>query len=281
MLRPSGVSKRQSESESRAAAFAKATAGEPSPESRAPTGSSIWHTIAIASRLNSEYPYGFVLRSSSGKLPSGAICPGTSTVLKRSRQNAVRSCSPGVARELGDLRHPACSVVVLRVAFGLAVLVGRHPREVLLEPLARSLTHLRSERTGVLEHRDRARDLDEVQRIDDADTTPGHAPLDGLCVAAGAGSSWCRSSTNHARRCRAACVRVSPFTRDHPRRGQRRHVQAEPDQRVAVRDEVIRVRHAVALDVGAVRVQPDPATSSRPRRSSRACRPRCAGSTRP
>ena len=49
-------------------------------------------------------------------------------------------------------------------------------------------------------------------------------------------------------------VRVSLVTRDHPGRGQRRHLQAEPDQRVAMRDEVIGIRHPVALDVGAVRV---------------------------
>src|SRR6266567_3865415 len=33
----------------------------------------IWQTVAIASRLKSEYPYGLVRRISSGNLPSAAI----------------------------------------------------------------------------------------------------------------------------------------------------------------------------------------------------------------
>ena len=37
-------------------------------------------------------------------------------------------------------------------------------------------------------------------------------------------------------------------------RGERRHLHTEPDECVSVPGEVLRVRHAVALDVGAIRV---------------------------
>ena len=58
------------------------------------------------------------------------------------------------------------------------------------------------------------------------------------------------SSTNQARRWRAACVGVLAVARELVRRGQRGHNQAEPDHGAPVLHEVIGIGHAVALDVG-------------------------------
>ena len=98
-----------------------------------------------------------------------------------------------------------------------------------------------------------ADDFDEVDRIDDADAPPGDAPLDRLRVAQVRVHE--RGFVGEPRaEVPRRMLRVRTFLRQQPRRGQRRDVNAQSHQRLAVRNEVLRVRQAVTLNVWAFRI---------------------------
>ena len=144
-------------------------------------------------------------------------------------------------------------MVVFRVALVLPVLMRRHPREVVSEPLP----NLQPFRVGLharrLENGRGPRDLHEVQRVDDPRSTSGDAAVYCLRVlqirvhARGVGHE--PGAQMGGRR------GGEPLLVGHdPRGGERRHVHAEPDQRQTMRDEVVRVGHSVALNVGTARM---------------------------
>ena len=163
-----------------------------------------------------------------------------------------------VACELRNLRDPAGSVIVLRITFRLSVLVRGHPRRGTARTIGAFL-HARVRQAHRLpRHRYRLNDLDKVQRVDDADAATGDAALDslrvqqirrhpGLVVDEPGPQVTCR------------VIGITPVAGNLPGRGEGRHVQAQPDQRVSMGDEVVGIRHPVPLDVRSVgigRVRP-------------------------
>ena len=113
-----------------------------------------------------------------------------------------------------------------------------------------ALASARRQRARFRDERNGARDLDQVHRVDDADAAPRDAAMNRLRV---------QQMRIHARgRIDKPCAQmprrvigIAALAGDLPRRGERRHVQAEPHHGAAVLDEVVGIGHPVALDVRA------------------------------
>src|SRR5207244_10002210 len=88
-------------------------------------------------------------------------------------------------REFRHLHVPARAVVVLGGLLLLAVLARGHPIEVVGEPFLDRREIVTWKDAGLLKQARRARGLDEVDRVDDADAAAGGDAFDGLGVLEG------------------------------------------------------------------------------------------------
>ena len=144
-------------------------------------------------------------------------------------------------------------MIVRRFTLRNAVLVRRHPRQVLSNQ-SRRLASVECASTPPLRSTLAARTTSTRWIVSMIPTPlPVARPLIAWAYRR-CGFIIVAASVNHARKCRAACVRVAPFPGQHPRCGQRRHVNAQPHQGLPVRNEVLRVGHAVPLNVRPFRI---------------------------
>ncbi len=131
-------------------------------------------------------------------------------------------------------------------------------REIFGEPLLDAVTNGVCARGRAFEQSGSAGDLDEVESVNDADTTAGAAAVNGLGIfqvrihARGfvekPGLEMLRGEGG-----------VGLLLCEEPRGGKRGHLHAEADERKAVVVEIIGIRMAVALNVraaGVCRVRP-------------------------
>jgi hypothetical protein len=91
-----------------------------------------------------------------------------------------------------------------------------------------------------------------MNRVDDANAPARDTTVDGLSVLQVRIHS-CRRFQEPGSQVLGRVLRVPRILRDRPSRRQRRHLHAEPNQCMTMRDEVIRIGHPVALNVGLVR----------------------------
>ena len=98
-----------------------------------------------------------------------------------------------------------------------------------------------------------ARDFHQVERIDDAGSPPRETPLDGLRVfEVGIHAGF--PVDEPCAQVPGGMVRVPALARELVSGRQRGHDEAQPDHGAAVLDKIIRIAHAVALDVRAAGV---------------------------
>ena len=157
-------------------------------------------------------------------------------------------------REGSHLQRPRRRVVVAALPLIKSVLMGGDPLEVASEPVLSPREHLLLQVPEAFEHPSGPRDLDEVNRIDDAGAPPGGHALDRLTVQQI--GIHTRPLVHEPRpQMRRGLAGVALVARDAVSGDERGHDQAESPQRIAVGDEVVRVRLAVAPHVRAARVR--------------------------